>query len=68
MDDYSESSEIINDDNAGNIKHLNTLNSYEFLYLSQVNDRVFFHIWTKINNFSDELIIFNKFKIKDLIL
>ena len=44
MDDYSESSEIINDDNARNIKHLNTLNSNGFLYLSHTNDRIFFHI------------------------
>ena len=44
MNDYSESLEIIGDNNAGNIKHILTLNSNEFLYLSQVNDRIFSHI------------------------
>ena len=68
MDDYSESSEIIDDDNAGNIKHKTTFNSNRLLFLSQVNDRIFYHIRTKTNDFSDVLIIFNKFKIKDKIL
>ena len=47
MNDYSESSEIINDDNAGNIQHISTLNSNRFLYLSQVNDRMFFSYLNK---------------------
>ena len=44
MNDYSESSEITDDDNTSNIKHIPTLNSNEFLYLSQVNVRIFFQI------------------------
>ena len=41
MDDYSESSEIIDDDNASNIKHISTLNSNEFLYLSHKTTEYF---------------------------